>query len=102
MSNPNTQIYIGGLKGEVLRDDLKYEFKRFGTIVEFSYKGRYAFIEYEDGADASRAIKEMDDTRVNRVRITVEAARKFIFVIPAYLKQASNVLIFLMIYRNCS
>ncbi len=80
MSSTNTQIYIGGLKGEVLRDDLKYEFKRFGTIVEFSYKGRYAFIEYEDGADASRAIKEMDDTRINRVRITVEAARKFIFV----------------------
>ena len=80
-------------------------FKRFGTIAEFSYKGRYAFIEYEESADAARAIKEMDDTRINRVRITVEAARKFIFVILlnlAHSKRASNVLIYLMAYRNCS
>jgi len=49
------------LKGEVNPDDLKYEFKKFGAIKEYSYKGRYAFIEYEDAAAASKAIKEMDD-----------------------------------------
>ena len=72
------QIYIGGLKGEVMPEDLKYEFKKFGSITEFSYKGRYAFIEYEAADSASRAIKEMDDQRVapSRVRITVEAASK--------------------------
>jgi RNA recognition motif-containing protein len=64
------------LKGEVNPDDLKYEFKKFGAIKEYSYKGRYAFIEYEDAAAASKAIKEMDDQRINRVRITVEAASK--------------------------
>ena len=74
----NTQIYIGGLKGEVIPDDLKYEFKRFGTITDFSYKGRYAFIEYEDPADATRAMKEMDNQRINRVRISVELASKCI------------------------
>ena len=72
-----SQIYIGGLKGEVMQEDLKYEFKRFGSIKEFSYKGRYAFIEYDEPASASRAIKEMDNERVSRVRITVEAASKF-------------------------
>jgi len=64
------------LKGEVNPDDLKYEFKKYGSIKEYSYKGRYAFIEYEDPAAASKAIKEMDDQRVSRVRITVEAASK--------------------------
>ena len=75
----SSQIYIGGLKGEVAPEDLKYEFKKFGAITEFSYKGRYAFIDYEEPAAASRAIKEMDDKRVNRVRITVEAASKSYF-----------------------
>lgn len=26
------QVYIGGLEGKVRSDDLKYEFKKFGTI----------------------------------------------------------------------
>ena len=72
----STQIYIGGLRGEVHPEDLKYEFKKFGPIKEFSYKGKYAFIDYEEPADAARAIKEMDDEYVTRVRITVEAASK--------------------------
>ena len=71
------QVYIGGLEGKVRSDDLKYEFKKFGTITQFSYKGRYAFIEYEDAASAQRAIKEMDDQRVDRVRITCELASKY-------------------------
>lgn len=43
---------------------------------DFSYKGRYAFIEYEDPAAANKAIKEMDDKRIGHVRITVELASK--------------------------
>lgn len=46
-------------------------------MTEFSYKGRYAFIQYEDSADASKAIKEMDDKRISGVRIAVELASKF-------------------------
>ena len=76
MTSTNTQIYIGVLKGEVDPDDLKYEFKKFGPMTEFSFKGRYAFIKYEEGSAASRAIKEMDDVRINRTRITVEQASK--------------------------
>ena len=69
-------IYIGGLKGEVVEDDLRYEFKKFGSIKKLSFKGRYAFIKYGEGSAASRAIKEMDDVRINRTRITVEQASK--------------------------
>lgn len=71
-------IYIGGLKGEVVEDDLRYEFKKFGSIKKLSFKGRYAFIDYEESTSASRAIKEMDEQRLSpsRVRITVEAASK--------------------------
>ena len=57
----SAQIYIGGLKGEVSADELRHEFKQFGQIDNFSYKGRYAFIEYEDPSAAQRAIKEMDN-----------------------------------------
>ena len=73
-------MYIGGLEGKVRPEDLKYEFKKFGAITEFSFKGRYAFIEYEDAAAASRAIKEMDDQRVDRVRITCELASKYTLI----------------------
>lgn len=77
MSSSGAQIYIGGLRGEVQPEDLKHKFKQFGPMAEFSYKGRYAFIQYEDAADASKAIKEMDDKRISGVRIAVELASKF-------------------------
>mmetsp|Transcript_13501 Transcript_13501/g.16169 ORF Transcript_13501/g.16169 Transcript_13501/m.16169 type:complete len:126 (-) Transcript_13501:1408-1785(-) len=70
-----TQIYIGGLRNDVEPEELKYKFKKFGALQDFSYKGRYAFIEYEDPAAATKAIKEMDDSRVGHVRITVELAK---------------------------
>lgn len=79
MASGYTQIYIGGLRGDVDPSDLKHEFKRFGPIKEFSYKGKYAFIDYEESADAARAVKEMDDEYINRVRITVEAASKYAY-----------------------
>ena len=73
-----TQIYIGGLREEIEPEELKYEFKRFGAIAEFSFKGRCAFIEYEEPAGASAAVKDMDGTSIGRssVRLTVEHARK--------------------------
>jgi len=51
-------------------------------MVEFSYKGRYAFIQYEESADASKAIREMDDKRIAGVRIAVELASKFLVSTP--------------------
>ena len=56
----NSQIFIGelarGLSPEMLRD----EFREFGRIRDLSFKGRYAFIEYEDRAQAEKAIDAMD------------------------------------------
>ena len=72
----SSQVYIGGLRGEVSPEDLKYEFKRFGAIKEFSFKGRYAFIEYEEPNAATDAIKDMDNQRISRVRVSVELASK--------------------------
>ena len=78
MTTSTTQIYIGGLRDEIEADDLKYEFKRFGAIAEFNFKGRCAFIEYEEPAGASDAVKDMDGATIGRsnVRLTVEHARK--------------------------
>jgi len=44
----STQIYIGNLKGDVDAEELKREFKRFGGIANFSFKGKYAFIEFDE------------------------------------------------------
>ena len=72
----HTQIYIGNLRGDVDSEELRREFKKFGTIQNYAYKGKYAFIEFDGPEAAAEAINQMDGQRVDRVRITVEAASK--------------------------
>lgn len=64
-SSIQTTIYIGELARGVNQNDLEYEFKRFGKIRDFSFKGRYAFIEYEDRDDAEKAVEKMDRSRIS-------------------------------------
>ena len=71
----STQIYIGDLTRSVVPEDLRYEFRSFGRIRDFSWKGRYAFIEYEEATAAAKAVKEMNDVRIGGGRICVQAAR---------------------------
>ena len=61
----STTIHIGELGRGVSPNDLEYEFERFGKIRDFSFKGRYAFIEYEERSDAEKAVEKM-----NRVRLS--------------------------------
>lgn len=76
VSSINSTIYIGELARGVSPDDLEYEFKRFGKIRDYSFKVRYAFIEYDDRADAERAVEKMDRFRLNGQKITCEFASK--------------------------
>ena len=86
----STQIYIGNLRGDVDSEELRREFKKFGTIQNYSYKGKYAFIEFDAPEAATEAINQMDGQRVDRVRITVEAASK------SRLHSTSNLEVFLV------
>ncbi|RKP19078.1 hypothetical protein ROZALSC1DRAFT_29298 [Rozella allomycis CSF55] len=56
-------LYIAGVNPSTRARDLAYEFER------------YAFVEFEDDRDASRAYREMDGRYVDRSRITVEWAK---------------------------
>ena len=38
------------------RSDLRYELEEFGKIVDFNYKGAFAFCEYETRDKAEKAI----------------------------------------------
>ena len=57
----STQIFIGELARGVTPEDLRDEFREFGRIKDLSFKGRYAFIEYEERTAAEKAIEAMDD-----------------------------------------
>jgi len=41
-----TQLYVGQLSRNARKDDLAFEFEKFGAIRELSFKGRYAFVEF--------------------------------------------------------
>lgn len=47
-----TQIYIGDLTRAITEDDIRHEFRQFGAIKDVSYKGRYAFVDYEERSAA--------------------------------------------------
>lgn len=55
----NTQVYVGELRGSVNPDTLRNEFRSFGRIRNFSFKGRYAFIDFEEPKDAEKAVDRM-------------------------------------------
>jgi len=44
--NSKTQLYVGQLSRNARKDDLAYEFEKFGAIRELAFKGRYAFVEF--------------------------------------------------------
>ena len=72
----NTQVYVGELTRSVNPDDLRSEFKYFGRISNFAFKGRYAFIDYEEPKDAEKAVDKMNKTWIGDCRLVCEFASK--------------------------
>ena len=72
----STQVYVGELTRSVNPDALRSEFRSFGRIKNFSFKGRYAFIDYEDPKDAEKAVDRMHNERIEDCRLVVEFASK--------------------------
>lgn len=76
----STQLYIGELTRSISPRYLEREFARFGRITNFSFKGRFAFIDFEDAKDAEKAVDRMHNERFEDARLVVEFARKSQFV----------------------
>jgi arginine/serine-rich splicing factor 7 len=72
----STQIYIGELTRSVSPKYLEREFAKFGKITNFSFKGRFAFVDYEDPKDAEKAVDRMNNERFEDARLKVEFASK--------------------------
>jgi arginine/serine-rich splicing factor 7 len=72
----STQIYIGELTRSVSPKYLEREFAKFGKITNFSFKGRFAFVDYEDAKDAEKAVDRMNNERFEDARLKVEFASK--------------------------
>lgn len=72
----STQIYIGELTRSVSPKYLEREFAKFGKITNFSFKGRFAFVDYEDPKDAEKAVDRMNNERFEDARLRVEFASK--------------------------
>ena len=73
----SSQIFIGELARGVTPEDLREEFREFGRITTLSFKGRYAFIEYEEVSQAEKAVDQMDNQKILGSRIVVEFASKY-------------------------
>lgn len=60
MSTSN-QVFIGELARGTTAEDIREEFRDFGRISALSFKGRFAFVEYDDHSSAEKAVSAMDN-----------------------------------------
>lgn len=87
----SSTVYVAGISRGVIADDFREPFGRFGPIREIFMKGKYAFVEYENVADATASIREMNGALVRGHKIAVEATSKFsnsniFFYFPVFTK----------------
>lgn len=71
----SNRVYIGKI-GNLNKIDLILHFGQFGFIEDISIKDDlYAFIQYRNNLQASRAIKEMNGAEIKGNKIQVQEAR---------------------------
>lgn len=79
MTFANTRVFIGGLEGEVQKEDIEKEFSKFGKLdnvwIAQNPPG-FAFIVYESEQDAEEAVKSMNGISfLNSEKIRVEFSK---------------------------
>jgi len=68
-------VWMGGLPERVRSRDIDDFFKGYGRIVDISIKTKYAFVEFEDERDATDAVKDLDDQKLNGSRVRLEMSK---------------------------
>ncbi len=79
------KLYVGGISYSTTEDGLKDAFSQAGavssaTIIMDKFSGRskgFGFVEFENDADADRAIELWNDKELDGRRLTVNEARPF-------------------------
>lgn len=77
------KLFVGGLPFSTTQEELQNLFAQFGSIISAivitdKYSGRskgFGFVEFENDADADKAIEAMHDSEVGGRKITVNVAR---------------------------
>ena len=77
------RLFVGGIPWSLTDATLADLFGKIGKVAsakiivdKFTQQSKgFAFVEFENDADADKAIKELNDTEVERRRIVVQEAR---------------------------
>merc|ERR1711892_877333 len=68
-------IFVGNLSRRARRDDLHDLFRDIGKVVEVDIKTGFAFAEMEDLRDAEDAVKELNGSKIEGERISLEMSK---------------------------
>lgn len=74
INKPNTRIFIGKLNNVKMKD-LRAICAKYGQIIDYVKKQQYAFIEYENQAQANAALIALHHMKLNGTSITAEMAQ---------------------------
>ncbi|XP_024084902.1 RNA-binding protein Rsf1-like isoform X3 [Cimex lectularius] len=76
--NVGTRVYVGGLDGEIKKEDLEIEFEKYGKLnsvwVAYNPPG-FAFIEFAERRDAETACEAMNNSKLLGTTLRVEISR---------------------------
>jgi len=72
-SKPN--VYVGNISSRTRSKDLQYQLEKYGPVRRFDMKNGYAFVEFEESADAEECIRNLDGYDMDGRKIAVERAR---------------------------
>lgn len=76
---PSRRLYIGNLSRRTSERDIRYEFEKFGRIVDLvikDYRFPFGFCEFESRADATEAKNHWHDQLFDDKRLIVSFAQK--------------------------
>jgi len=76
---PSRRLYIGNLSRRTTEKDIRYEFEKFGRIVDLvvkDYRFPFGFCEYESRSDAKEAKNHWHDKLFDDKRLIVSFAQK--------------------------
>jgi|ERR1719476_1097866 len=68
-------VFVGNLSRRARRDDLYDLFRDIGKVVEVDIKTGFAFVEMEDLRDAEDAVKELNGSKIEGERISLEMSK---------------------------
>ena len=76
MSSGGTKLFVTKYPYYFKERDIGDLFEKFGSLKEIAMKANYAFVEFDDPADAEDCIKEMDGKNIEGKRIVVELTKQ--------------------------